>query len=208
MKTKIRYFYLSGLTFASVISFSVISPVTVAFASQNVSSGAKVASNEDTATDNYSKYDKYVKVVDNRYVLSIPNDVKIDEATITKINTQLVEVNATVDESGVKINPVTKVAIINSPVTGNTMLRYSAGRNGFEVHWNYVKIFISRTDLNKFKNIGSGALGAWIGARGGVAGAVIGAAVGGIIAEYGSFPGGMWFNYNYFYRSVTNYGWQ
>lgn len=84
----------------------------------------------------------------------------------------------------------------------------SAGRNDIQVHWNYVRIFIDKSNLNKYKNIGSGALGAAVGARGGVPGAVIGSVVGGVIAEFTHFDNGMWFDFNFAMRKVTAYGWQ
>ena len=163
-------------------------------------------SNENVNND-LSCYDEYVKVVDNKYVLELPDNVFLPDDVIAKIQEQINLSNKLIATENLRIDPYSKSAVIIGKCTNGE------GINAVEFNWNYVRVYLSAKNWRILLQAGVGAAEATI--MGilnvtstvalGIAGAIWGA-LSGIIGEY--VQDGVWFDLNYFYQYVNNFGWQ
>lgn len=142
------------------------------------------------------KIDPYVKVLDKKFVLEVPQNIDVSEAALEQAQELIDSTNQIIQENDLFVDPETKTAVS----TG--MLTRSAGHNGIEFHWNYARVYISKGTL---QTLGGGLTlgGIWIPHP------VISKVAASLGFVVSLAPNGIWFDYNYAIGTLTgNYGWQ
>lgn len=110
----------------------------------------------DTSKNEFSEYDKYVKVINNKYALELPKDFKISPETLKEIQALIDYSNKLISERNLIIDLQTKVAIkIGKCVNGE-------GVNSIEFHWNYVRVHLSATTIRAILQAGTSGASAVI----------------------------------------------
>ena len=161
----------------------------------------------DVTKKEFSKYDKYVKVIDNKYVLELPSNIKIPNETLKKVQAQIDCSNRLISENNLTINPQTKSAIKLGKCTDGE------GVNSVEFYWNYMRVNISVSNWRILLTMGAGAIEGFLmellsisgPVAVGIAGA-IGAGLSSIIGEY--VKDGVWFDLNHFFVFLDKWGYQ
>lgn len=97
-----------------------------------------------------SKFNSYVKVKKNQYVLQLPEGAQVSAVDIMAVSAHIRKANTIVIEDSLIKNSETKVA------STSDFSLYSAGINKVTFHWNYVRVYLSKTTIN---NVISGATG-------------------------------------------------
>ncbi len=169
----------------------------------NLNNGVDVTKRE------FSEYDKYVKVIGNKYVLELPSNIKIPNETLKKVQAQIDNSNRLISENNLTINPQTKSAIKLGKCTNGD------GVNSIEFYWNYVHVCLCRVLIRTILQSTVGAAAAAIGAALSVAPEVALVVAGAFFAGVSSYIGdtvndGVWFDYNYFTGIYIEgkWGWQ
>ncbi len=109
----------------------------------NLNNGVDVTKRE------FSEYDKYVKVIDNKYVLELPSNIKISNETLKKVQAQIDCSNKLISENNLYINPQTKSAVRFGKCTDGE------GVNSIEFYWNYMRVNISASNWRILLTMGA-----------------------------------------------------
>lgn len=168
-------------------------------------SSLKTFDQENNIITDLESVDPYIYVQNNQYVLNLPSNVTIPQEIKTQVDELVAASNSIIKDQKLFINPETKIA---RPL----IQTYAAGKNAVEMHWNYARVYLNKKTVNSLVHAtlsgGSTAVG---GLLGGIGGATAGAFIGTFISnQIGSSPvsNGMWFDYNYIYRSINKWGFQ
>lgn len=154
-------------------------------------------------SENYEELDRYIEVVNNEYVLNLPDNVYLENDDLANVEKMLTESNNAIRENDLTINPNTKTAILSGVQTR------AWGKNDIEFHWNFVRVYIDAGNLRIALTVGVGGLGgalAFLATSGWAAGA-IGAATAALGIAANNVTDGIWFDYNYAF-GVNNCGFQ
>lgn len=205
---------LTTALLSSALLFHAISPASIALASEPDKNIPLVEENvvqsnvlsPQTASEKlpYQNFDPYVKVKNNQYVLQLPQAAQVSAVDIIAVNAYISKANTIVAEDNLTINPETKVASTSS------FSLYSAGVNKVTVHWNYARVYLSKSTVNNAIAGATSGLGVILG---GIPGVGLGTSVAmavviGIVGNQ-EVNNGIWFDYNYFNGIFTNnWGWQ
>lgn len=211
MKKKMLATGLVGLTLSSAImipaqSVSAEEGENIPTQTQNTPN-TSIPTVSNNVSSNLDLLDPFVKVENNQYILKLSDNVKFSEQLISEAKKQIEVTNTTIKEKGLTINPETKTAYMGS------LLR-AAGKNSVTVHWNYWRIYLNKDTTNAI--IRAGAIGGSalvIGAipqLSSIGASVAGAAIGSFVSDTWKSPvsNGIWFDFNTYYFSINNYGWQ
>lgn len=200
---------LSTVIFPTVSVYAAEQGTTNASSEQIVNSTPDTTiSKKDTSQgDNLAILDPYIKVIANEYVLVVPENVHIDSTILQQTTNMISQSNTLIKENNATIDPITKTATFYD--NNSIQLRaYKQGVNKVTVHWNRVRIYLSKSTVTKVQGGSLGALGFLIGKVPDVRVQAVSAVLIGIIGT--STPkGGLWFDYNYFYGVLGGtWGWQ
>ncbi|MFC6200882.1 hypothetical protein ACFP1L_03095 [Lactiplantibacillus nangangensis] len=143
--------------------------------------------------------------MNNQYVLNLPNDNNFSNEEIEQATNLISEANKIVFLNNAVIDTQTKVASMYPIQTR------SYGKNDIQIHWNYARIYLDKGQAKALMaaaiSDGSTALGGFFGNVGGAAaGAAIGAYLSSVVGS--DVKSGVWLDFNYFSKSVNNWGWQ
>lgn len=176
----------------------------IAVSSVSADSNSDALSSQLNDNDDSTKFDKYVTVQGNKYVLNIPKDGSIPLTQLADVSDAITNANQAVQDNGLVINKLNKVA---SKTLDNTADIERYGRTGILlVRWNFVRIGLDKGLVNDVLHSGAAAGAAAGGYYGGWRGAAVGAAVGSVIDRHLDSKSGWWFDYNFFYRRITTFG--
>ena len=224
--TKFSYALLSALMLAGAVAPSVTTFASEAPVSDSVkveSSVESILANSDSSTiptgpDEYTSspeldaLTQYVSVVNNQWVLSVPNDAGFSDDLITQAQAQIKSSNAFVTAESLEIDPETMVATkeLSIRVDGSVEER-SYGVNGLiKTGWNYQRWAF---DAGLVKDLMTGSVAAVFGGIGwavsGPVGAMVVAAIAAIVGNHlPDIKDGVWVDYNTILKTVTNVGFQ
>ncbi|AVH75873.1 hypothetical protein [Weissella koreensis] len=152
-------------------------------------------------------YDNYVDVENNKFTLKESAYSDLNENILNKINNQITISNNIVNEAKLTIDKNTKTATF---IENNDNLNpISDGHNGFEVHWNYWRVYVSKQTVNSVISAGAAGggviLGGFLDFAGGEA---VGAAIAEfIVSQWGHVDNGIFFDVNFLF-GINNWGWQ
>lgn len=149
--------------------------------------------------------DNYVEVKNNQYELNVPSNASVSPKLIEEASNMIESSNEIVRENNLIIDPNSKVAKEAQHVL-SARAKYVEGKSGVELHWNYARVFVSKSAANAIKGGGMAAAGF-------LAGKVPNAYV-----EFGSvvllgilgsidIKGGFYFDFNYVLGNM-GYHWQ
>ncbi|MGQ5708607.1 hypothetical protein [Lactobacillus sp. PSON] len=218
------------VTMLSATVISIGTPILTSTADAATIENSSSSNTHELDLTTQEKINPYVEVKDNRYVLNekVKSIISSQDYALAK---QLINhSNNIVSQNYLTINKKTKTAdetIIISDNSNNTTLpnlktnlyavskakrRYHNGVNKVSVHWNYVRIYLSKS-MTKAAAAGSiTGLSTLIGGAisSGSAAPAIAAAVGAFIGSVvdSSIKGGIWVDYNYYVKGPTKWGWQ
>jgi len=208
MKNTIKSITLSCATL--LLFLPAISGITNAKAS--VTNNTSTENNQSIQINNSeqeeSALDPYVDVVNNQYVLNLPDNNSFSSATIEKANATINQTNEFIKQNNLTINPETKTGDIPAnSLKDSPFVNFSYGFNGHGTfHWNYVRIYIDKGTANGIK---AGTIGASSALVGKIPNPYLLAAAGacvGLLAML-NINNGIWFDYNY-WTGITAWGWQ
>ncbi len=145
------------------------------------------------SSSNIQKLDPYVKVINNEFVLDLPDNIYLDENDFITTQRMIAEANKIVRENNLTIHPETKTAIIYGVQTR------AWGKNDIEFHWNFARVYIDAGNLRIALTAGVGGLGGALGflVTSGWGAAAIGAASAALGIAANNITHGIWFDYNY-----------
>lgn len=158
------------------------------------------------AEENLETLDPYVEVINNKFVLSIPEDVHVDSELLQQAKMMINKSNEAIQNENLTIDPVTKTATLydSAPV----FYAYKQGVNKVTFHWNRARIYLSKTSVRNVKGGSLGALGFLSKYLPGIKTKLVASIVFGIIGTR-EVKGGIWFDYNYLYGVFGGtWGWQ
>ena len=163
------------------------------------------------ANPELNKLTPYVSVVDNQFVLSLPEDSQFSDELVAQAKEQIALSNSLIASGNLKIDAETLSATQEFGIEIDGVEVRSYGKNGvLKVGWNYVRLGF---DAGLTKDIVTGSAAAAFGAIGyavtGPGGAAITAAVAAIVGNHVSnIKNGVWVDYNFLLGKVNNIGWQ
>lgn len=156
----------------------------------------------------FDKFDEFVSVENNQYILTLPSDHSFTENEISTVEKQLLFSNRLVFENQVALDAETEEAIISIP--DGSMTR-GIGSTYVKIYWNYINVGIARHVLRGGITAGASAIAGSIAAyyTMGAASTFVARVVGGMVGAYAAnkIHSGIWFHLNYAY-GINNYGWQ
>lgn len=137
---------LSLLTLGTAVTPGILSTVVQADENISVSESPKISN--DSLNQEVSSVDQYVVVKDNQYELSIPSNASINPELVSQAQELITESNKLITQENLVIDPVTKIATDPTSV----FYAYTEGITSVEVHWNYARIFVSKSTANFIQN--------------------------------------------------------
>ncbi|MFD1433248.1 hypothetical protein [Lacticaseibacillus yichunensis] len=210
-----------------VILASAIAPATPIFAAESETATAATSQSvvhpsdmsflpgitlsEKTATVQHAitELDPYVRVVENQFVLDIPQNLEVDATALQEARMLIVKTNQVISDNKATIDVATRTATFTSTTHDTaSRLRYKNGLSKVTVHWNFVRIYISKSDLIGVQAGLLAGLGVLVGKVPDVRVEFVAAALIGFIGML-TPPGGIWADYNYLLGfSQGSWGWQ
>ncbi len=202
----------------SVLTLSVVNPV-VAEADTN----SQMYSQEDSQKDSVlidcnqesSGYEEtdvltpYVKVIDNQFILSLPDNIEISQELKEKALQQLNSSNKVIREQHLTINAETMVAEKVYFINTKKSVFRSYGRTGIlKTGWNFVRVGLDAGLTKDIITVGVAGAAGYLGflVSGPGAAAVV-AAVSGVVGNHvANIRDGVWFDYNAFTKTITMAG--
>ncbi len=202
------------------VTFLLIAVSVVIIPWSTVSSNANLSPTSENFTVVNSKVNssetdfltKYIKVVDNQFVLDLPSNVVVSPEVNRLAIEEVAASNEFVKENGLSINPRTLTAeakIVDGKLVTSGISVRSYGKTGvLKVGWNYVRIGL---DAGLTKDILTAGVAGAAGYLGFIAGgptvAAIVAAVSGVVGNHVSnIKNGVWFDFNPLTKSITAVG--
>lgn len=165
---------------------------------------------EQNSSVDFQKFDPFVTVENNQYVLNLPSDHSFSEKEIYAVNQQLKFSNTLIFENSAILDSETETAHIAIPEQPGSMSR-AVGSNWVNVYWNYISVGISRgylrTGITASTSAVAGALATYY--TWGATSTFISRIVGALVGHWASnkIHSGIWFHLNY-YSGINKYGWQ
>lgn len=156
---------------------------------------------------------KYVSVLDNQFVLNIPENAQLSMDVHNRALSELAVTNSFVKENNLTINPDTLIAettFANGHIQSGDFSVAAYGKTGIlKVGWNYVKVGLNAGLTKDVLTAGVAGAAGYLGflVSGPGAAAVV-AAVSGVVGNHVNVKNGVWFTYNIVSRKVTSAGWQ
>lgn len=155
-----------------------------------------------TSSD-YHEVDPYIEVVDNKFVLNLPDNIYIEDENLVIINELINKSNEEIAKNNLIIDLNTKSATLSGVSTR------AWGKNDIEFYWNFARVYIDAGNLRIALTVGVGGLGgvlSYLATAGWAAGA-IGAVTAALGIAANNIQDGIWFDYNYL-TGINNFGFQ
>lgn len=204
---KLNFLTTASVSLVLALLVGTVSPILSIYADTTSTTTLLIDS------DDVNSLDKYVVVSDNQYKLELPVGYNVDPDVVKATESLIAESNKTVKENDLHIDSVTKVATIASTASSPLEVslaakraKYIEGKTKVELHWNYARIFISKTMANGIKAGTVGAAGVLAGKIPNVYTELAATALLGIVG-YLDIKGGFYFDYNYALGN-KGYHWQ
>lgn len=190
------------ITVLTLATFSTMTFSPVFAKEQSVPENTQITSSSSDYSTNLNELSQYVTVENNQYVMNLPNNADIPSNVINDANAMINYSNQQIKQNNLTIDPVSKIA------SSSGIQTRSWGKNKVEFHWNYVRVYIDAGNLRLYYQVGVAALG---GALAAVAenplliGAISGVTTGlGMQAD--KIKDGIWYDYNFILRQITQFG--
>lgn len=211
-KRKVITSVLIGTTLASFVISSAMGEVYAneqsslkADVSEYIGDSILVNESEKTNranTSEFEKFNQYVQVEDDRFVLFLPNEVNFQLEEIEKVRSIITATNSQIELAKKDMSTDVYISTIEQTNLVKPALMRANGVNKVDFYWNYARVFLSK---NTLFGLGAGATVAGVYISAGTASAVVALLGYGL----GGAPSGIWFDYNYFIGVLCgNYGWQ
>ncbi|KLI75424.1 MULTISPECIES: hypothetical protein [Lacticaseibacillus] len=103
--------------------------------------------------DELSQLTKYIQVVNNQYVLSIPPEAHIDQSSITFMQKSISAANSTIKSMKIKLDPTTKTSMISLPDQSTSNFVVSTALEAHQVIYQWfgvTHLFRSNEAINLF----------------------------------------------------------
>lgn len=140
MKNFYRVFSILLLTF--LMGFITVIPIS--------------AENIKISADNIETLDRYIIVVDNQYVLKLPDSVEISEELLNDVTKSISQTNEQIISEGLYLDPETKSAV--QQLNNESMIgARSYGKNKVVWRWNS---FTAYLDAGMVRMVSAGAIAA------------------------------------------------
>lgn len=148
----------------------------------------KIYYSTDNVSEEMDELTPYIDVKNNKFILNLPNDVKISQDLRKKVDSQLKLTNEQIREENYLIDKESKIA---SPA--NEIQFYAAGKTSIKFYWNRARVYISAFALRA--GLASGAYIAGTYFSGNFLNGVIALAT---FSASEALKDGIWFDWNYF----------
>lgn len=218
---------LSKLTSVTLLSVTLLTTTTPVLASTVQASTTENVNNSEAtlSLSTQKKLDPYVKVEHNQYILSEDAKSAVSEEEYNIAKQMIEQTNTAVANTGSIINKKTKVATNQFTLSDDTNSivsldkgtlatkhkKYHYGVNKVIGHWNYIRVYLNKTTARAVAAGTVSGLGALIAeyVTDGLASAAVAAITASVATLVDSgIKGGVWIDYNFLTRKVTNTGWQ
>lgn len=194
MLKKLKTSFITALTFFLLVTFAL-----------PINAEESLFINED----NINELEQFIEVVENQFVLNIPENVVILDSVKNEVLDQLEENNRLIEENYFYIDPVTKISEAQ-------IMTMAYGYNSVKITWNSI---IVKIDAGLLKVLANLATGVGVGAIAiklaavipaleahphltGLAGAILGEILAGTLYDK-VIKDGVEIHYNFFYRIIT-----
>lgn len=120
---------------------------------QSVGLDTNEGSSRDMSPDELSQLTKYIQVVNNQYVLSIPAEAHIDQSSITFMQKSISAANSTIKSMKISLDPTTKTGVISSPDISTSNFAVSTALEAHQVIYQWfgvTHLFRSNEAINIF----------------------------------------------------------
>jgi hypothetical protein len=100
--------------------------------------------------------DPYVKIIDNEFVLELPEDNNFDPALVMQAYQTIEISNDIITKEELIIDPISKTATTYQD--GIQLMAYKEGVNSISFHWSHAKINLSKSTVTAVQGVAFGGL--------------------------------------------------